>query len=126
MTTRRDVLRGAAMNAAAPTALATPAIAAAGDTSPVRAALTTFRQVHAERAAVVEQSSAAARSGFVATLDRVPSARIGSSNARPQSIILINQWCGIDSKNALDNAPCRSETPSYGPWKCFDPGTASC
>jgi hypothetical protein len=71
-------------------------------------------------------SSAVARSGYVATLDRVPSARIGSSNARPQSIILINQWCGIDSKNALDNAPCRSETPRYGPWKCFDPGTASC
>jgi hypothetical protein len=37
MTTRRDVLRGA-MIAAAPTALATPAIAAAGDTSPLRAA----------------------------------------------------------------------------------------
>jgi len=46
--------------------------------------------------------------------------------ALAQSIILINQWCGIDSKNALDNAPCRSETPRYGPWKCFDPGTASC
>jgi hypothetical protein len=48
MTTRRDVLRGAAMIAAAPTALATPAIAA-GDTSPVRAALTPFRPCRARR-----------------------------------------------------------------------------